>query len=116
MDLIPALVAPRDIAAGEELTIDYALFLADSGFAMACRCPATAGRGVVRGTDWMRAGLQARYRGWSSRCHTTPRSNGHTESAIRQRRARSRITLSGRGSALIRMAGLVWLWFPASGW
>jgi hypothetical protein len=60
------LVAMRDIAAGEELTIDYALFLADPGFAMACRCGTAACRGMVRGTDWMRTDLQARYRGWFS--------------------------------------------------
>jgi len=60
------LVAMRDIAAGEELTIDYALFLADPGFAMACRCGTASCRGMVRGTDWMRTDLQARYRGWFS--------------------------------------------------
>jgi hypothetical protein len=65
MDRIPALVALPDIAAQEELTIGSALF-PGSGFARACRCPAAADRGVVRGTDWTRAGLQARYRGWFS--------------------------------------------------
>jgi uncharacterized protein len=60
------LVSMRDIAAGEELTIDYALFLGDPGFAMECRCGTVACRGVVRGTDWMRADVQARYRGWFS--------------------------------------------------
>jgi hypothetical protein len=60
------LVSMRDIAAGEELTIDYALFLADPGFAMDCRCRTPACRGVVRGTDWMRADLRERYRGWFS--------------------------------------------------
>jgi uncharacterized protein len=57
------LVSMRDIAAGEELTIDYALFLGDPGFAMECRCGAAACRAVVKGTDWMRADLQQRYRG-----------------------------------------------------
>ena len=60
------LVSMRDIAAGEELTIDYALFLGDPGFVMECRCATGACRGVVRGTDWMRADLQERYRGWFS--------------------------------------------------
>jgi uncharacterized protein len=60
------LVAMRDIAAGEELTLDYALFLADPGFAMECRCGTAACRGVVRGTDWMRTDLRERYRGWFS--------------------------------------------------
>jgi len=60
------LVAMRDIAAGEELTIDYALFLGDRGFAMDCRCGTAACRGAVRGTDWMRTDLRERYRGWFS--------------------------------------------------
>jgi hypothetical protein len=106
VDRIPALVALRDIAAEEELTISYALFPAAPGFAMACRRPAAAGRGVVRGTDWTRVGLQARYPGMiflvapaehhanpgtaepmgpDKGRQTTPRSDGHTESAIRQR-------------------------------
>jgi len=60
------LVSMRDIAAGEELTTDYALFLGYPGFAMPCRCGAAACRGMVKGTDWMRADLQERYRGWFS--------------------------------------------------
>lgn len=59
------LVSMRDIAAGEELTIDYALFLADPGLAMHCRCGATTCRGVLTGTDWLRAELQQRYQGGS---------------------------------------------------
>ncbi len=60
------LVSMRDIAVGEELTIDYALFLGDPGFAMECHCRAAACRAVVQGTDWMRIDVQERYRGWFS--------------------------------------------------
>lgn len=60
------LVSIRDIADGEELTLDYAMFLADPGFAMECHCGAVACRGTVTGNDWMRADLQERYRGWFS--------------------------------------------------
>ena len=45
------LVSMRDIAAGGELTIDYALFLGDPSFVMECGCGTAACRGVVRGTD-----------------------------------------------------------------
>jgi hypothetical protein len=60
------LVSMRDIAAGEELTLDYAMFLTDPVFAMECRCGAVACRGTVTGLDWMRADMQERYRGWFS--------------------------------------------------
>jgi uncharacterized protein len=66
MDGNVLLVSMRDIAAGAELTIDYALFLGDPGFAMECRCGTAACRGVVKGTDWMRTDLRERYRGWFS--------------------------------------------------
>jgi uncharacterized protein len=61
------LVAMRDIAPGEEVTIEYALFLyGGPEFALDCHCGAVGCRGVLRGTDWMRADLQERYRGWFS--------------------------------------------------
>ncbi|MGH2929873.1 MAG: SET domain-containing protein-lysine N-methyltransferase [Solirubrobacteraceae bacterium] len=42
-------IALTDIAAGEELTIDYGT-LSPVGWAMRCTCGAPACRGVVRGT------------------------------------------------------------------
>lgn len=54
------LVAMRDIAAGEELTTDYALF-DDYDGQMECRCGADSCRGVVGGRDWQRPDLQRRY-------------------------------------------------------
>lgn len=55
------LAARRDIAAGEELTSDYATATAVDGYAMPCACGSSLCRGVVRGTDWLRADLQERY-------------------------------------------------------
>lgn len=59
------LVARRDIAGGEELTGDYAMWEADETYVAAwpCRCGAPCCRGRLTGQDWRRADLQARYRG-----------------------------------------------------
>lgn len=57
------LVAMREIAAGEELTIDWAT-TDDGDHEMACRCGSPRCRGTVTGKDWMKPELQARYRGW----------------------------------------------------
>ena len=54
-------VAMRPIAAGEELTIDYAMIDGDPDDRMACRCGTPSCRGVVSGGDWRRPELQARY-------------------------------------------------------
>jgi uncharacterized protein len=56
-------VAMRDIAAGEELTHDWAT-TDDLDYEMACRCGRPTCRRVVTGKDWMKPELQARYRGW----------------------------------------------------
>jgi len=58
-------VAMRDIAAGEELTHDWAT-TDDNDDVMTCRCGAAACRGTVTGKDWQRADLQRRYAGWFS--------------------------------------------------
>jgi uncharacterized protein len=54
------LVAMRDLAAGEELTTDYALFDDHDG-AMACRCGTAGCRGTISGRDWQRPELRRRY-------------------------------------------------------
>ncbi len=62
------LAAMRDVAAGEELTTDYALF---DGTVwpepMACACGTPSCRGTITGDDWRRPELQARYAGRFSR-------------------------------------------------
>jgi hypothetical protein len=53
-------VALRDIAAGEELTHDWAM-TDDDQYEMECRCGAASCRRVVTGQDWRRPDLQERY-------------------------------------------------------
>ncbi len=61
------LVSMRDIAPGEELTIEYALFLSGGpDVVLECHCGSATCRKVVRGTDWMQQRLQDRYQGWFS--------------------------------------------------
>jgi hypothetical protein len=59
------LVSMRDVAEGEELTTDYALF-DDSDDQMICHCNTAHCRRVIDGHDWQRADLQERYRGYFS--------------------------------------------------
>ncbi len=57
------LVAMRDIAAGEELTHDWAT--TDNGdYAMTCRCGRPTCRGTITGKDWTKPELRAKYKGW----------------------------------------------------
>jgi hypothetical protein len=56
-----ALSARRDIAAGEEVTVDYATQTAEPDFVLGCRCGSTLCRGTVTGDDWRRRDLQERY-------------------------------------------------------
>ncbi len=53
----------RDIAAGEELTIDYGTNSGAPGFEMACACGARRCRGRVSSDDWTIPELRRRYRG-----------------------------------------------------
>lgn len=66
------LVARRDIAAGEELTVDYATFIDDPEFLLRCHCETYRCRQLVEGTDWQIPQLQTRYAG-----HWTPRLQAH---------------------------------------
>jgi hypothetical protein len=60
-------VAMRDIPAGAELTIDYAMIDGDPAERMACACGAPECRRVVTGDDWRRPELRQRYAGYFSR-------------------------------------------------
>jgi hypothetical protein len=57
------VVARRAIAAGEELTIDYALFTSQPDWALdgPCRCGSPLCRGTIRGDDWQIPAVQDRY-------------------------------------------------------
>lgn len=58
-----ALVALRDIAAGEEITYDYAMTDGSPYDEFDCRCGAPNCRRRVTGEDWQLPELQARYQG-----------------------------------------------------
>jgi hypothetical protein len=53
-------VALREVAAGEELTLDYGTVFDDAA-PMVCRCGAATSRGVITGEDWRKHDLQQKY-------------------------------------------------------
>jgi hypothetical protein len=56
------LAARRTIAAGEELTADYATWECDPDWVLEpCRCGSTLCRGRITGDDWLLRELQTRY-------------------------------------------------------
>lgn len=55
------LAARRPIAAGEEVTNDYATSTGAANFSMTCTCGSPLCRKVITGHDWQRADLQERY-------------------------------------------------------
>ena len=57
------LIARRPIAAGEEVTVDYATHTADLAWSMTCNCGSPSCRQVVTHEDWRRPDVQARYAG-----------------------------------------------------
>jgi hypothetical protein len=62
-------VAMRDIPAGAELTIDYAMIDGDpvERERMECSCSAPECRKIITGSDWRLPELQRRYAGYFSR-------------------------------------------------
>ena len=61
------IVAMRDIAAGEELTMDYAVEWADPELELApCSCGNSTCRERVTGNDWKNPELQKKYAGYFS--------------------------------------------------
>jgi hypothetical protein len=65
------LVAMRDICAGEEVTFDYAMTVAESVgsemvFSMECGCGSALCRKSITEQDWKLPELQERYRGYFS--------------------------------------------------
>jgi uncharacterized protein len=59
-----ALVALRDIPAGAEICIDYAMCDGSPYDEFDCACGSPTCRGRVTGNDWQRSDLQARYAGY----------------------------------------------------
>jgi hypothetical protein len=60
------LVALHDLAAGDELTVDYATVIDDPAYVLWCHCETYRCRQVIEGTDWGIPQLQLRYAGhWS---------------------------------------------------
>ena len=58
-----ALVTLRDVAADEELVVDYAMSTTDPTWFLRCHCPSYRCRQMVEGTDWRIPQLQQRYAG-----------------------------------------------------
>jgi uncharacterized protein len=58
------LAARRDVEAGEEVTVDYALFTTQSNWMLdnRCHCGSPHCRRVITGDDWRREDVQERYR------------------------------------------------------
>lgn len=62
-----ALIAMRDINAGEQITYDYATTDANDIFErgeMNCFCGAANCRLIITGDDWMKSELQEKYKGY----------------------------------------------------
>ncbi len=65
MDDEVTIAARRDIAAGEELTLDYALVTSDPNWRLdrPCQCGSPVCRQIVTGDDWRLPNVRQRYAG-----------------------------------------------------
>lgn len=86
-----ALVAMRDIEAGEEITYDYAMSDGSSYDEFACGCGSPDCRGQVTGEDWKRPELWHRYAGYFS-----PYLNRRISAEQSRRRAASPLRVARR--------------------
>jgi SET domain-containing protein len=70
------ITARREIKPGEELTIDYAMFVLDENYVMPveCQCGSVFCRHTITGKDWQKKELQERYKG-----HFSPYLKGKIE-------------------------------------
>lgn len=91
-----ALVAMRDIEAGEEISYDYAMSDGSSYDEFACGCGAEDCRGRVSGDDWKRQELWQRYSGYFS-----PYLQRRIRRERRLRLARSTERLIGRSESAL---------------
>ncbi len=75
------LVARRDIATGEEITVDYALFTVQPSWILdqPCHCGTSVCRHTVTGNDWTRLDVQQRYH-----LHFSPFINARIEQQHKQ--------------------------------
>ena len=57
------LVTLREVAADEELLVDYAMSAVDPAYYLRCHCASYRCRQMIEGTDWQIPQLQRRYDG-----------------------------------------------------
>ena len=70
----------REVAADEELLVDYAMSITDPSFFLRCHCPSYRCRQMVEGTDWQIPQLQQRYAGhWAPRVQRLIDAKGSPE-------------------------------------
>jgi SET domain-containing protein len=57
----------RNVRAGEELTIDYAMIEDNRTYKLKCDCGSQSCRGIITGKDWRNKKLQTRYKSYFAR-------------------------------------------------